>query len=174
MILLPAGLCDCCTGREKKKKLDAPLSQNTSIPMIAAVTPMRPSTPAKCASTRITTKKAKDLDIRIGGGQQDGSDVELNTFGQKGIALVPVVGAFWETLAHADFLADLITDALTAEHPSYNGDRTSKAVKANYRRHASCLTAGASYKPRTPQTTKASTPMLAVAAKMLINGGRSR
>jgi len=78
-------------------------------------------------------KKAKDLDIRLGGDQQDGFDAELNTFGQEGVVLGPVVGAFGEISTHVDFFANLIADALTAEHLSYYGDRGSKTVKAYYR-----------------------------------------
>ena len=36
--------------------------------------------------------------------------------------------------SHVDLLADVIADALTAEHLSYYGDRGSKTVKAYYRR----------------------------------------
>ena len=79
-------------------------------------------------------KKAKDLDIRLGGDQQDEFDAELNTFGQEGAVLGPVVGAFGEMSAHVDFLANVIEDALTAEHLSYYGDRGSVTVKAHYRR----------------------------------------
>ena len=78
-------------------------------------------------------------------------------------------------LSHVDFLADVIADALTAEHLSYYGDRGSKTVKAYYRRvlyrawgltsHRGwarlCYIAGASCKPRTPHGTKANTPVLA-------------
>ena len=78
-------------------------------------------------------KKAKDLDIRLGGDQQDEFDAELNTFGQEGVVLGPVVGAFGEMSAHVDLLANVIADALTAEHLSYYGDRGSKTVKAYYR-----------------------------------------
>ena len=80
--------------------------------------------------------------------------------------------------SHVDLLADVIADALTAEHLSYYGDRGSKTVKAYYRRvlyrawgrggsppivggHALCSIAGASYKPRAPHGTKANTPVLA-------------
>jgi len=46
----------------------------------------------------------------------------LNTFGQEGAVLGPVVGAFGEMSAHADLLTDL----------SYYGDRGSKTAKAIY------------------------------------------
>ena len=36
--------------------------------------------------------------------------------------------------SHVDLLADVIADALTAEHPSYYGERGSKTAKAYYRR----------------------------------------
>jgi len=89
-------------------------------------------------------KKAKDLDNRLGGDQQDGFDAELNTFGRDGVVLGPIVGVFGEMSSHVDRLADVIADALTAEHLSYYGDRGSKTVKAHYRRvlyRASGLTA---------------------------------
>jgi len=63
--------------------------------------------------------KAKDLDTQLGGDQQDGFDTELRTFGRNGVVLGPIVGAFGEMSSHADLLADLIADALTAEHLSY-------------------------------------------------------
>ena len=79
--------------------------------------------------------------------------------------------------SHVDLIADVIADALTAEHISYYGDRCSKTVKAYYRRvlyriiarggsppivggHALSSIAGTSYKPRTPHGTKANTPVL--------------
>jgi len=78
-------------------------------------------------------KKAKDLDTRLGGDQQSGFDAELNTFGRDGVVLGPIVGAFREMSTHVDLLADVIADALTAEHLSC-GNRGSKTVKAYYRR----------------------------------------
>jgi len=36
--------------------------------------------------------------------------------------------------SHVDLLADVIADALTAEHLSYYGNRGSKTVKAYFRR----------------------------------------
>jgi len=120
-------------------------------------------------------KKAKDLDTRLGGDQQDGFDAELNIFGRDGVVLGPIVGAFGEMPSHVYRLADVIADALTAEHLSYYGDRGSKTVKHITARcciarggsppivdgHALCSIAGASYKPRTPHETKANTPVLA-------------
>ena len=79
-------------------------------------------------------KKAKDLDTRLGKDQQGGFDAELNTFGRDGVVLGPIVGAFGEMSSHVDLLADVIADALTAEHLSYYGDGGSKTVMAYYRR----------------------------------------
>ena len=79
-------------------------------------------------------KKAKDLDTRLGGDQQGGSDAELRTFGRDGVVLRQIVGAFVEMLSHIDLLADSIADALTAEYLSYYGDRGSKTAKAYCRR----------------------------------------
>jgi len=59
---------------------------------------------------------------------------KLNTFGRDGAVLGPIVGAFGEMSTHVDLLADVIADALTAEHPSYYGERGSKTAKAYYRR----------------------------------------
>ena len=56
-------------------------------------------------------KKAKDLDTRLGGDQQDGFDADLNAFSRDGVILGPVVGAFGEISSHADLLADVITGA---------------------------------------------------------------
>ena len=81
--------------------------------------------------------------------------------------------------SHVDLLADVIADALTAEHLSYYGDRGSKTVKAYYLRvlyrawglagsppivggHALCSIAGALYKPRAPYGAKANAPVLAM------------
>ena len=75
-------------------------------------------------------KKAKDLDTRLGGGQRDGFDAELNTFGRDGVVLGPIVGAFGDMSSHVDLLAGVIADALTAEHLSYYGDTGSKTAKA--------------------------------------------
>jgi len=79
-------------------------------------------------------KKAKDLGTRLGGDQQDGFDAELNTFGQDGVVLGPVFGAFGEIPSHVDLLADVIAGALTAENVSFYGNRGSKTAKAYYRR----------------------------------------
>ena len=77
-----------------------------------------------------------------------------------------------DVISHVDLLADVIADALIAEHLSFNSDRGSKTVKAYYRwvfyrawgltanRGWVCSTAGASYKPRMPHGTKANTPVL--------------
>ena len=62
-------------------------------------------------------KKAKDLDTRLGGDQQDGFDAELNTFGRDGVVLGPIIGAFGEMSSHVNLYADVISDTLTAEHP---------------------------------------------------------
>jgi len=79
-------------------------------------------------------KEAKDLDTRLGGDQQDEFDAELSTFGRDGVVLGPIIGAFGEMSSHVDRLADVIADALTAEHLSYCSDRGSKTVKAYYRK----------------------------------------
>jgi len=49
-------------------------------------------------------------------------------FGRYGLVLGPIVGAFGEKSSHVDFLADVIADALTAEHLSYYGNGGSKAA----------------------------------------------
>jgi len=79
-------------------------------------------------------KKAKDLDTRLGGDQQGGFEAELSTFGRDGVVLRPVVGTLGNVSTHIDLLADVIADALTAEHLSYYGDRGSKTALAYYRR----------------------------------------
>ena len=128
-----------------------------------------------CTRLKIVKRQCKDLDTRLGGDQQDGFVAELNTFGRDGVILGPVVGAIGEMSSHVDLLADVIADALTAEHLSYKGDRGSKTAKA-YKTagcfiargdsspivdgRALCSIVGASYKPRTPHGTKANTPVL--------------
>ena len=67
--------------------------------------------------------KAKDLDTRLGEDQRYEFDAELSTFGRNGVVLGNVNGAVGEMPSHVDLLADVIADALTAEHLSYCGDR---------------------------------------------------
>jgi len=70
--------------------------------------------------------KAKDLDTRLGRGQRGEFDAELSTFCQDGVVLGPIAGAYGEISSHADLLADVTADALTAEHLTYYGDKGSK------------------------------------------------
>ena len=79
-------------------------------------------------------RKSKDLDISLGGDQKDGFGAGLSTSGQEGLVLGPVVGASGEMLAHVDFLADAIADALTAENLPYYSESGSKIAKAYNRR----------------------------------------
>ena len=66
-------------------------------------------------------KKAKDLDTRLGGGQQSGFGAELSIFGRDGVVLEPIVGAFGEMSSHVGILAGVIAETLTAGHLSCYG-----------------------------------------------------
>ena len=72
--------------------------------------------------------RAKSLDAR-GGDTRDGFEAELNSYGQGGRVLGPVVGAFGEMSDDVKELANAVAEELAVEHCSFYGDKTSKAVK---------------------------------------------
>ena len=72
--------------------------------------------------------RAKSLDAR-GGDTRDGFEAELNSYGQGGRVLGPVVGAFAEMSDDVKELANAVAEELAVEHCSFYGDKTSKAVK---------------------------------------------
>ena len=72
--------------------------------------------------------RAKSLDAR-GGDTRDGFEAELNSYGQGGWVLGPVVGAFGEMSDDVKELANAVAEELAVEHCSFYGDKTSKAVK---------------------------------------------
>ena len=53
----------------------------------------------------------------------------LNSYGQGGRVLGPVVGAFEERSDDVKELANAVAEELAVEHCSFYGDKTSKAVK---------------------------------------------
>ena len=59
----------------------------------------------------------------------DGFEAELNSNGQGGRVLGPVVGAFGEMSDDVEELANAVVEELAVEHCSFYGDKTSKAVK---------------------------------------------
>ena len=61
--------------------------------------------------------------------RRDGFEAELNSYGQGGRALGPVVGAFGEMSDDVKELANAVAEELAVEHCSFYGDKTSKAVK---------------------------------------------
>ena len=72
--------------------------------------------------------RAKSLDAR-GGDTRDGFEAELNSYGQGGRVLGPVVGAFGEMSDDVKELANAVAEELAVEHCSFYGDKTSKVVK---------------------------------------------
>ena len=72
--------------------------------------------------------RAKSLDAR-GGDTRDGFEAELNSYGQGGRVLGPVIGAFGEMSDDVKELANAVAEELAVEHCSFCGDKTSKAVK---------------------------------------------
>ena len=79
-------------------------------------------------------KKAKDLDIRLEGGQQDLFGAELSAFGQEGLFGPWARGSFGGFSARRLSCQRNRGDASTAGHLSYNGKRSSKKAKADCRR----------------------------------------
>ena len=63
------------------------------------------------------------------GDTRDGFEAELNSYGQGGRVLGPVVGAFGEMSDDVKELANAVAEELAVEHCSFYGDKTSKAVK---------------------------------------------
>ena len=72
--------------------------------------------------------RAESLDAR-GGDTRDGFEAELNSHGQGGRVLGPVVGALGEMSDDVKELANAVAEELAVEHCSFYGDKTSKAVK---------------------------------------------
>ena len=72
--------------------------------------------------------KAKSLDTR-GGDMQDGFDAELNTYGQAGRVIGPVVGAFADMSSDVHVIAKAVAEELALEHCGIYGDKTLKVVK---------------------------------------------
>jgi hypothetical protein len=72
--------------------------------------------------------KAKSLDAR-GGDMRDGFDAELNSYGQAGMVIGPVVGAFGEMSSDVHAIAKAVAEELALEHCSFYGDKTLKVVK---------------------------------------------
>jgi hypothetical protein len=72
--------------------------------------------------------KAKSLDAR-GGDMHGGFDAELNSYGQAGRVIGPVVGAFGEMPSDVHVIAKAVAEELALEHCSFYGDKTLKVVK---------------------------------------------
>ena len=64
--------------------------------------------------------RAKSLDAR-GGDTRDGFEAELNSYGQGGRVLGPVVGAFAEMSDDVKELANAVAEELAVEHCSFYG-----------------------------------------------------
>ena len=72
--------------------------------------------------------KAQSLDAR-GGGTHDGFDAELNSYGQAGKVVGPVMGAFGEMSSDVHAIADVVAEELALEHCTFYADKTQKMVK---------------------------------------------
>ena len=72
--------------------------------------------------------EAKSLDAR-GGDMHGGFDPELNSYGQAGRVIGPVVGAFGETSSDVHVIAKAVAEELALEHCCFYGDKTLKVVK---------------------------------------------
>ena len=60
---------------------------------------------------------------------RDGFDAELNTYGQAGRVIGPVVGAFAEMPSDVHVIAKAVAEELALEHCRIYGDKTKKAEK---------------------------------------------
>ena len=74
--------------------------------------------------------RAESLDAR-GGDTRDGFEAELNSYGQGGRVLGPVVGAFGEMSDDVKELANAVAEELAVEHCSFYGIRCIKRSKAS-------------------------------------------
>jgi len=74
--------------------------------------------------------RAKSLDAR-GGDTRDGFEAELNSYGQGGRVLGPVVGAFGEMSDDVKELANAVAEKLAVEHCSSTEIRLLKWSKAS-------------------------------------------
>ena len=59
---------------------------------------------------------------KVGGDTRDGFEAELNSYGQGGRVLGPVVGAFGEMSEDVKELANAVAEELAVEHCSFYGD----------------------------------------------------
>jgi len=115
--------------------------------------------------------KAQRLDEQCGCNENNGFKARLNSFGQDGRVLGPVIGAFGEMSSGVEHIAEKIATELASEHCTYVAwtkktrrcGPTSASSCTNLGawqltadEHASCLTAGAlSAPPSTPATARA-------------------
>ena len=60
---------------------------------------------------------------------QGGFDAELNSYGQAGRVIGPVVGAFGEMSSDVHTIAKAVAEELALEHCSFYRDKTLKVVK---------------------------------------------
>ena len=78
------------------------------------------------------------LDACGGDTQHDGFEVELNSYGQGGRVLGPVVGALGEISDNVEELANAVAEELAVEHCSFYGDKASKAIKGFFLNQLYC------------------------------------
>ena len=77
-------------------------------------------------------KKAKELDSGSDGGPSGGVDAELSSYGKKGRALGPVVGAFGEMSDGAYIIAETVAEELATEHRGFYSDKKQNVVAASF------------------------------------------
>jgi hypothetical protein len=77
--------------------------------------------------------KARRLDEHCGCDESQGFKARLNSFGQDGVVLGPVIGAFWEMSDDVKHIAGAIAAELANEHCRYYSDKKNKTVRSYFR-----------------------------------------
>jgi hypothetical protein len=65
--------------------------------------------------------------------ESQGFKARLNSFGQNGVVLGPVIGAFGEMSGDVKHIADAVATELANEHCSYYFDKKTKTVRSYFR-----------------------------------------
>lgn len=77
--------------------------------------------------------KAQRLDEHHGCDENNGFKARLNSFGQNGVVLGPVIGAFGEMSNDLKHISEAIATELATEHCCYYSDRKPKSVRSYFR-----------------------------------------
>ena len=70
--------------------------------------------------------KARRLDEHYGCDESQGLKARLNSFGQNGVVLGPVIGVFGEMSDDVKHIADAVATELANEHCSYYSDKKTR------------------------------------------------